>query len=108
MDYNALKEKYNAEEIGDRLIAVVNGQREYIADKTPGGGFALTRHGMMLEQPEPEMGDAPAAEAAPVKVKRTRKAKPEGAPEGDVQPEGESAEGEESIDDLLADADAAQ
>ena len=42
MDYEALKAKYNAEEVGDRLIAEVNGQRQYIADKTVGGGFALT------------------------------------------------------------------
>lgn len=41
--------KYNAEEVGGRLIATVNGRREYIAnlDNT---GFTLTPIGMMLEE----------------------------------------------------------
>ncbi len=41
--------KYNAEEVGGRLIAVVNGKKEYIATME-NGGFILTPIGLRLEQ----------------------------------------------------------
>lgn len=72
MDYNALREKYNAEEVGDRLIAVVNGQRQYIANKEPGGGFSLTVHGLMLE----EQSAAAEVEDKPAKPARKKKEAP--------------------------------
>jgi len=39
--------KFNAEQVGGRLIAVVNGKREYIADLLD-NGYTLTYHGQML------------------------------------------------------------
>lgn len=68
---NAVKEliaKYNAEEVGGRLIAVVNGRKEYIAN-IENGGFVLTAHGLMLE--EQSRAEAPVAE--PEKPKRRKK-----------------------------------
>ena len=68
---NAVKEliaKYNAEEVGGRLIAVVNGRKEYIAN-IENGGFVLTVHGLMLE--EQSQAAAPAPE--PEKPKRRKK-----------------------------------
>lgn len=84
MDYEALKAKYNAEEVGDRLIAEVNGQRQYIADKTVGGGFALTPHGEIL------VGQITDAVTAEEKPKRKKK---------------EAAESTTADDDLLAGLD---
>lgn len=43
-----LIERYNAEEVGGRLIATVDGKREYIAD-IGSGGFMLTEIGLRLE-----------------------------------------------------------
>lgn len=68
---NAVKEliaKYNAEEVGGRLIAVVNGRKEYIAN-VENGGFVLTAFGLMLE--EQSQAEAPAP--APEKPKRRKK-----------------------------------
>lgn len=70
MNYQELMTKYNAEEIGDRLIAVVNGQRQYIADKTDGGGFILTNHGEMLVGADEAQAEVEAEE----KPKRRKKA----------------------------------
>lgn len=68
MNYEDLRAKYNAEEVGDRLIAVVEGQRQYIANKEPGGGFSMTRYGLLLEEQS-----AAAVEAAPAKATRKKK-----------------------------------
>lgn len=46
-------EKHNCEEVGGRLIAVVNGKKEYVADIGNNRSFALTFHGEVLEAQAP-------------------------------------------------------
>ena len=89
--YAELTAKYNAEEVGDRLIAIVDGQKQYIANKEPGGGFSLTHHGLMLES---QITDA-AADAEPAAEKKATKRK-------------KAAEDTPADDDLLAGLDAAE
>ena len=52
---------YNAEQVGDRLIAVVDGKREYIAD-VGSNGFMLTAAGMKLEHDREAAAEAKAKE----------------------------------------------
>lgn len=82
--YAELIAKYDAEEVGNRLIALVDGQKQYIANKEAGGGFSLTYHGMKLEEQ---------SQAAPVEEKPA--AKPRKKREVDA-----------AADDLLAGLDA--
>ncbi len=48
MNVKELIERYNAEQVGSRLIAVVEGRKEYIAD-VGNGGFQLTAVGLKLQ-----------------------------------------------------------
>lgn len=64
MTIQELITKFNAEQVGGRLIAVVNGKKEYIADLLD-SGYALTYHGQMLVET--------AAEEAAAKPKRRGK-----------------------------------
>lgn len=66
----ALKEfiaKHNCEEVGGRLVAVVDGKKEYVAEILD-GGYTLTYHGHKLEEktPAPE----PVAEEKPKRRKK--------------------------------------
>lgn len=67
MTLNELIEKFNGEQVGDRIIATVGGKREYIANIVM-GGYALTHYGEKLVQ----LAAATAAEEAP-KPKRKKK-----------------------------------
>ena len=68
-----LIERYNAEQVGDRLIAVVDGKKEYIADIGT-GGFMLTEHGLKLEAQQE------AAEDKPKRKARAKVEEPDAAP----------------------------
>lgn len=68
MNAKDLIAKYNAEEVGGRLIATVNGKREYIAN-IDSSGFTLTPIGMMLEEQNKEVEPAKEVE----KPKRRKK-----------------------------------
>ena len=54
--------KHNCEEVGGRLIAVVDGKKEYVAEILD-GGYTLTYHGHKLEAqtaaPEPAVEEKP-------------------------------------------------
>lgn len=63
MNAQDLITKCGAEQVGGRLIAVVNGKREYIADLLD-NGYTLTYHGQVLMQ---------AMEESAVKPKRRAK-----------------------------------
>lgn len=65
-------EKFNCEEVGMRLIAVVNGQKQYVADILD-GGYTLSYHGHMLVEQAEAKAAAEAVEA--VDKPRTRRKK---------------------------------
>lgn len=81
MDIKALIEKHNAEEVGGRFIAVVNGKRDYIANSTAGGGLELTYVGMQLAEADASQAQEDAAAAA------RRKPRKQKAETDDVDPD---------------------
>lgn len=58
MNAQDLITKHGAEQVGGRLIAVVNGKREYIADLLD-NGYTLTYHGQVLMQAMEEAAAKP-------------------------------------------------
>lgn len=66
-----LIERYNAEQVCDRLLAVVDGKKEYIAD-VGNGGFSLTNVGLKLQQ---EWEQAQASLKAEAEAKTDKPAK---------------------------------
>lgn len=56
---------HNCEEVGGRLIALVNGKKEYVADVLD-SGYTLTYHGRKL----PELTPEPVAEEKPKRRKK--------------------------------------
>lgn len=73
-----LIEKHAAEEVGGRFIAVVNGKREYIANRTAGGGLELTFAGQVLA--EQDAAEPPVQK----KARNPRKVKVENDPGEDL------------------------
>ena len=65
-----LIERYNAEQVGDRLIAIVDGKKDYIAD-VGSGGFMLTAAGLKLEH-DWEQAQLAKAEEKPKAEKKTK------------------------------------
>lgn len=65
-------QKFKCEEVGCRLIAVVDGEKQYVADILD-GGYNLTFHGHKLVA-QAEQEDK-AAEAAEVKKPKARRVK---------------------------------
>lgn len=66
-----LIERYNAEQVCDRLIAEVDGKREYIADLA-NGGFMYTAAGLRLEaQWEESQAKKPAPKAKGGKAQKS-------------------------------------
>lgn len=59
-------EKHKCEEVGGRLIAMVNGKKEYVAEIGNNRSFSLTYHGELLQAQS-----APVAEEKP--KRRTKK-----------------------------------
>lgn len=61
-------EHYKCEEVGMRLIAVVNGEKQYVADILD-GGYVLSHYGKVLvEQSPPVVEDEPKPKAKRAKT----------------------------------------
>lgn len=95
MNVKELIERYNAEQVGSRLIATVDGRKEYIAD-VGNGGFQLTAVGLKLQH-EHEAAKELVEEKAPAPKAKKAKVKSE--------PDTKPTELETSLDADLSDLD---
>lgn len=95
MNVKELIERYNAEQVGSRLIAIVDGRKEYIAD-VGNGGFQLTVAGLKLQHEHEAAKEMVEEKTSAPKAKKT-KAKSE--------PEMKPTELETSLDADLSDLD---
>ena len=97
MNVQELIERYNAEQVGGRLIAVVDGRKEYIAD-VGSGGFQLTAAGLKLQHEHEVAKEEAVEEKAPAPKPKKAKTKAEApAAEPDVSLNADLGD----IDDLL-------